>query len=49
MARRRLGLRGEEFEGEMHGAALVGEDGGVVETGLDFHSVCVRRSGGGAC
>ena len=27
---------GCEFEGEMHGASLVGEDCGVVELGLDF-------------
>ena len=34
-----------EFEGEMHGASLIGEDCGMVELGLDFHflvgfSVC---------
>jgi hypothetical protein len=28
---------GCEFEGEMHGAFLVGEDRGMVEVGFDFH------------
>jgi hypothetical protein len=36
-----------EFEGEMHGASLVGEDSGMVEVGLDFHwfvfLICVFR------
>ena len=30
-------MRGDEVEGEMHWAALVGKDGGVVESGLDVH------------